>query len=148
MPNCTLLNTPEDLAWLKDVHCKQDFPPRALSALLEGNEDAPIRAQFFELAMPSLNADPIATIVFDEARSEAAAIIDRKDIPQVVLVNDQEACRLFYSDGRYRMDGYSGMHSVADFATDLVRLTAHWRLFRSANVLRAGFLHSVPRNGP
>jgi len=44
MTKQVLLESKEDLQWLKDVHCK-DLPDTITVVLLEGNEDAPDKVQ-------------------------------------------------------------------------------------------------------
>jgi hypothetical protein len=55
-------------------------------------------------------------------------------------------CALWRHDGRFRMTGITGNHSVAVEATDLERLAAHWQGFRESNLRRAaGVARLMPR---
>jgi hypothetical protein len=53
-----LLNTPEDMAWLREVHLPH-LPAIFLSAIIEGNEDSPERIDCYLIADPSLNDKPV-----------------------------------------------------------------------------------------
>ena len=47
----TYLDTPEDMQWLRDVHC-QDMPADMSCAILYGNEDAPEKVEAWRVNNP------------------------------------------------------------------------------------------------
>lgn len=52
-----LLNTPDDMQWLRDVHVKR-LPGRYKSAVIYGNEDCPTRIDLYKSATPTVDARP------------------------------------------------------------------------------------------
>jgi hypothetical protein len=60
-----LLTDNEDLAWLLDVHIKQDVPVFR-AAIIHGNEDCPERIELFEANEPLITDEPIAAFVLTD----------------------------------------------------------------------------------
>jgi hypothetical protein len=54
-PDMTYLDTPEDMQWLRDVHCK-DMPETMTCAILEGNEDSPTKVEAWIINNPHYQA--------------------------------------------------------------------------------------------
>lgn len=52
-----LLNTPEDMKWLRDVHLP-GLPPEYESAVVHGNEDWPSRIEAYASLNPKVNEIP------------------------------------------------------------------------------------------
>ena len=50
----TFLNSPEDMAWLRDVHLPK-LGPEYLSAAIYGNEDCPDQIECYESVSPNVN---------------------------------------------------------------------------------------------
>jgi len=65
MANLTLLDTPEDLNWLHDVHLPSSAPRVFSCALLYGNEDAPDRVHLWKTSEPHYQQPPDAVYVSD-----------------------------------------------------------------------------------
>lgn len=52
-----LLNTPEDMKWLRDVHL-QGLPPEYETEVVHGNEDFPSRIEAYKTPNPTTNDIP------------------------------------------------------------------------------------------
>ncbi len=61
----TFLNTPADIAWLRDVHCP-NMPLGIRSAILHGNEDAPVKVEAWRTVNPHHMAPPDYVRSFDD----------------------------------------------------------------------------------
>ena len=65
MAKQTFLDTDEDMAWLRAVHCA-DMPQGMLCAILTGNEDAPSKVEAWKARNPRHDAKPDYVRVFFE----------------------------------------------------------------------------------
>jgi len=57
MGKIVLLNTPEDMKWLRDVHLPT-LPPKYESAVVYGNEDSPSQIEAYLSPNPTVNCIP------------------------------------------------------------------------------------------
>jgi hypothetical protein len=64
MASLVFINSKEDMKWLRDVHWP-NLPKKYKSALIYGNEDAPVGIEAFEKAEPLITDDPIATLIHE-----------------------------------------------------------------------------------
>jgi hypothetical protein len=53
-----LLNTPEDMKWLRDVHLR-GLPPEYETAVIHGNEDFPTQIEVYRSANPTVDKIPV-----------------------------------------------------------------------------------------
>ena len=55
-----LLNTPEDVLWLRQTHLKDVPTPMFKSAVMFGNEDCPTRLILYHSSNPLIHFKPVA----------------------------------------------------------------------------------------
>jgi len=63
----TYIDTPEDITWLRDVHC-HDLPLSIQCAIIHGNEDAPSKVVAWVANNPHFEAKP--NYVWEDTWSE------------------------------------------------------------------------------
>ena len=62
----TYLDLPEDLEWLRQVHCP-DLPRNIIAAIITGNEDAPSKVEAWNIGNDNADAsaDYVRMFVYD-----------------------------------------------------------------------------------
>ena len=89
----TLINTEDDMQWLRDVHLP-GLNPRFKSAIIEGNEDAPDWIAVFEKRMPDILDNPYLYKSGDDDKFHLQGVVEP------ILVNVVGRNEIQRSDGK------------------------------------------------
>jgi hypothetical protein len=73
-----VLDTPEDIQWLRETHGDIRMSPEVQSAILYGNEDCPDLVELFASPFPSVTDSPVGFLVPNDQEEEEqhAALVE------------------------------------------------------------------------
>ena len=68
-PRTILLNTPDNVQWLRTTHLKNNQPPPFAGFVLSGNEDCPLKLELYKNAKPDYNEKPVMVYTLGEGKA-------------------------------------------------------------------------------